>query len=266
MDTRDALVAELWECGTIGIIENPDTVQAFFDTDADISHIASQLPYPVLQVQHEIDLITPSTLPQNRDPIYVGQRFFIVSSWMNHPTPPDRRRLVIDANDAFGSGNHESTQLVIQALEKYLQSGATVFDVGCGSGILAAVALELGAGQVFACDTHIGSLVSARQQSGNSRLFAGSIDAVAHSVADVVIVNISARIIDLLAGELLRVTKPRGLVILAGFTNGRTPVEIYPEDILQLNSWVCWICRPEGIKVGRHRSHTTLQPFPEQWW
>lgn len=266
MDARDTLITELWEFGTIGIIENPDTVQAFFDTDANVSHIASQLPHPVLQVQHKTGSATPSALPQNDDPVYVGQHFFIVSSWMDHPTPLGRRRLVIDANDAFGSGNHESTQLVIQALEKYLQPGVTVVDVGCGSGILSAVAQDLGAGQVFACDTHVGSLGSARRHSGNSCLFAGSIDAITHSVADVVVVNISARMIDLLAVEIRRITKPGGLIILAGFTNDRTPAEIEPEDVLLLNNWGCWICRPESIKVDGRRPQIALQPFSEQWW
>ncbi len=266
MDTRDALVADLWAYGTTGIIENWDTVQAFFNDDAEISHIVSQLPYPVLQMQHEADLATPSALPQNNDPIYAGQHFFIVSSWMDQPTPLGRRRLTIDANNAFGSGNHESTQLVIQALERCLQPGVTVLDIGCGSGILSAVAQELGAGQVFACDTHIGALGSARRHSESSHFFAGSIDSITHSLADVAIVNISARIIDLLADELRRVSKPGGLIVLAGFTNDHTPTKISPEKVFQLNDWVCWLCWPEIINRSTHQPQAALQPFPEQWW
>jgi ribosomal protein L11 methyltransferase len=268
INTRDALIAELWEYGTVGIIEDSHTVRAFFKSDFTLSQIVNQLSCPVLELRQETDLVAAETsdVYQNDDPIYAGRHFFIVSSWMNHPTPPDRYRLTIDANDAFGSGRHESTQLAITALEEHLSPNAIVLDVGCGSGILAAVAQKLGAGQTFACDTHMGALDSARKHSPDSHFFAGSVDALAPSVADVVIVNIGAAVIDLLADELYRITKPTGLLILTGFTNDRAPAKIHPEKVFQLNDWLCWLCRPKNVELSQNRPQATLQPFPAQWW
>ncbi|MBV9222853.1 MAG: 50S ribosomal protein L11 methyltransferase [Acidobacteriaceae bacterium] len=265
-NTREALITELWEHGTTGIIENSGTVQAFFESDSQLAQIASQLSYPVLEVNAEDDLARTLDLPSHRDPIYAGQRFFIVSSRINDPTPPGRTRLVIDAADAFGSGSHESTQLVIQALEDHLPANSIVLDVGCGSGILSAVAQELGASQVFACDTHLGVFHSARKHSPNSYFFAGSIDALTPSIADVIMINIGASVIDLLTDELYRVAKPGSLLILAGFTSDRIPARIHPEQVLQLNDWLCWLCHPQNIDRNQHPPLRTLQPFPAQWW
>ncbi len=264
INNREALIAELWEYGTAGIIENLDTVRAFFENDGSLLQMLNQLSCPVLEVTDETNQASLSGFFPNHDPIYAGQRFFIVSSAMNDPAPPDRKRLVIDANDAFGSGSHESTQLVIQALEKRLPPNAIVLDVGCGSGILSVVAQELGAARVFACDIHTGAVHSARKHSVKSHFFVGSIDALAPAVADVVIVNISANTIDLLTHELHRIIRSAGLLILAGFTIDRIPVKIHPDTIFQLNDWLCWLCRPEDIfSVG---PQANLQPFPAQWW
>lgn len=261
---RETLITKLWECGTTGILENSNTVQAFFEDDLAISQIASQLNYSVLEVKQETALANALYAPPDRDPVYAGRHFFIVSSDMPHLAPPDRKRLVIDAHNSFGSGSHESTQLVIQVLEEYPPVNATILDVGCGSGILSVVAQQLGASQAFACDTHLDALSSARMNSPDSYLFMGSIDALAPAFTDVVIVNISANAIDRLADELYRVVKPTGLLILAGFTTDRIPARVRPEKIFHLNDWLCWLCHPEGIE--RRQTQEALQPFPEQWW
>ena len=53
---------------------------------------------------------------------------------------------------AFGTGTHETTRMCIQSLEKYVQKDSTVFDVGCGSGILAIAAAKLGAKKAVGVD------------------------------------------------------------------------------------------------------------------
>ncbi|MCL1844301.1 MAG: 50S ribosomal protein L11 methyltransferase [Defluviitaleaceae bacterium] len=67
----------------------------------------------------------------------------------------------IDPGSAFGTGQHQSTQLCIAALQEYVQAGDAVLDIGCGSGILSIIALLLGARDVFACDIDPAAAIAA---------------------------------------------------------------------------------------------------------
>jgi ribosomal protein L11 methyltransferase len=99
----------------------------------------------------------------------------------------------------------------MEALEDYLQPGMNVLDVGTGSGILAKAAKLLGAGNVTACDIDPVAVEIAGQG------FVGSVDAVAAGAVDVVMANISPEAIAALAGDLLRVRKPGGVLLASGF-------------------------------------------------
>ena len=86
-------------------------------------------------------------------PFPVGTKWWIDPDSRNAaPTPSDRRRLVVEPSFAFGSGSHESTQLLLEELEDLPVQGATVLDVGTGSGILALAADALGAQRVIGTD------------------------------------------------------------------------------------------------------------------
>jgi ribosomal protein L11 methyltransferase len=87
----------------------------------------------------------------------------------------------------------------------------SLLDVGTGSGILAKAAKLLGAGKVTACDTDPVAVEIAGQG------FVGSVDAVAAGAVDLVIANISPEAIMALAGDLLRVRKPGGVLLASGF-------------------------------------------------
>jgi ribosomal protein L11 methyltransferase len=202
---------------------------------------------------------------QHWDPIIVGDRFYIAPPWVSAETPPGRLRLEIDASTAFGTGRHESTQLCLQALEKHMKHGDTVLDLGCGSGILVAAAELLGAGQTIGCDISFDSLTVA-QLHVRAPLFAGSAEAVCEALADVTLVNISVRVVDRLAPELKRVTKPGGLVVLAGFVRQEQPKRFRFEELLELGDWQCWICRPQDIDASGLGEAAAPGPDDEQWW
>lgn len=85
-------------------------------------------------------------------PIKTGKKIVIVPVWEEYNPAPGETVVLMDPGMAFGTGTHETTRLCAALLEKYMKSGDTMLDVGCGSGILAICAAKLGAAQCFACD------------------------------------------------------------------------------------------------------------------
>lgn len=240
--SQDSLVAKLWEQGTTGIIEEAGGMRAFFNENADLSDLFEQHRNSIIEVRTEQSVDWQQVSREGWDPILVGQRFFVAPPWVDEPTPAGRMRLVFDSIQAFGTGRHESTQLAIEALERYLEPGQTVVDVGCGTGILSVAAEMLGADHVFACDVDPCAAAEA-QQRVPSRVFVGSAEAIKSSVADVVLANIICSVIERIGDELRRLAKPGGVLILGGFIAGELPSGFEPDDVLRRGDWICWIVR-----------------------
>ena len=78
-------------------------------------------------------------------PIRIGRRILIRPSWEPVEISPDTIEFILDPKQAFGTGHHATTHLLIEWLQDRVQGGERVLDVGTGSGILAMVALRLGA-------------------------------------------------------------------------------------------------------------------------
>ena len=209
-EDRDLLIAELWEQGSAGIVElNPQTVRSFFEDGANRSALRKLFPGARQREEEARDWVQSS-----RDllqPMEVGRSFFLVPEWRDDAAPEGRFRIIVNPGMAFGTGVHETTRLCMEALEDYLRPGMSVLDVGTGSGILAKAAKLLGAGKVTACDTDPVAVEIAGEG------FVGSVDAVAAGAVDLVMANISPEAIVVLAGDLLRVRKPGGVLLASGF-------------------------------------------------
>ena len=131
---------------------------------------------------------------------------------------------------SFGTGKHESTQLVIRQLQKYLQEGDQVLDVGCGSGILSIVALKLGAQHVVGTDIDEDCIASSYDNFAVNHLdkslgdfYVGNLiddealqDKVGKEKYDVVVANILADIIIPMAPALAASMKPGAKLITSG--------------------------------------------------
>lgn len=156
-------------------------------------------------------------------PFAVGDRWWIDP----HPdapcrAPDGRWRLVIEPRAAFGSGSHESTRLMLMALEETEVDGTDVVDVGTGSGILALAAESLGARRVVALDIDETSIWVARQiraqqeWSSSVRFVLGPVASIGGAQFQVVLCNMIFSNFRPLLDEMSRVLAADGLMILAG--------------------------------------------------
>jgi ribosomal protein L11 methyltransferase len=208
-DDRELLIADLWDHHSAGIVELSNSrVRAFFEDNEDRSELLQLFPGATVRIEEDRDWVQSA-----RDllqPTEVGTRFFLAPEWRDDPTPAGRLRIVVNPGMAFGTGVHETTRLCLEALEEFVKPGASVLDVGTGSGILAQAATLLGAGKVFACDTDPVALEIAK--SG----FVGSVDAVASTSVDLVVANISPETIVRIAPDLVRVLRPGGVLLATG--------------------------------------------------
>jgi ribosomal protein L11 methyltransferase len=204
---QDELVAQLWEAGTLGLIEGDGCIEAFFDDAAAACRFGEPQEAPARDWVQATEEAWP--------PILVGEKFFVAAPWRTEPTPPGRFRLEINPGMQCGTGQHPCTQLCLAAMERVIRPGDRVLDVGSGSGILSRAARMLGASVVIACDIDADA---ADAVADVAPFFLGSVDAVRAGAFDVVVANISEVVIGDLKPEFERVAGRR---ILSGFQDNR---------------------------------------------
>jgi ribosomal protein L11 methyltransferase len=228
-ETKDLLIAELWEHGSTGVVEEDlpggaCLLRAFFEDEADADALVSRFPSRI-EKHAPRDWVEFSRA--NWAPLAVGARFYLVPDWRSDPTPAGRFRIEINPGLAFGTGYHEATQLCLEALEEFLLPHMTVVDIGAGAGILSIAAALLGARGVAACDVDPAAVEVAaanlRRAGLGVLLFTGSADAIRSGYADLVVANISAQASIELAPELLRCIAPGGRCIASGIESPEAP-------------------------------------------
>jgi ribosomal protein L11 methyltransferase len=220
-EQAEGLSAELWSQGAHGIQEDPlpggrCRLRAWFDhPEGLLSAFAEH--QPELKQEPEVDWEAVSR--QAWQPFEVGERLYLAPEWDESCAPAGRVRLTIHPGLALGTGAHAATQLCLEAMERHLQPGDRLLDVGTGSGILLAGAHALGTQFAAGSDIDVDSVQIARENLARdavpTRLFAGSVRALRDASFDAVVANINAATHRALAGEYARVA--RRLLILSGF-------------------------------------------------
>lgn len=150
-------------------------------------------------------------------PIRISLRLWIVPSW--HAAPDKRAvNIVLDPGLAFGTGNHPTTRLCLRWLERVIRGGESVIDYGCGSGVLAIAALKLGASSAAGVDIDEQALLAAHRNAMQNQVdasFYRAAEAI-RQPAQIVVANILAHPLIVLAPLLARLNAPHGRLALAG--------------------------------------------------
>lgn len=155
-------------------------------------------------------------------PIKVSEHIVIKPTWEKYQAAVDDIVIELDPGMAFGTGTHHTTTLCIQELEKTIQPGTTVFDVGTGSGILAVIAAKLGAGQVYAVDIDSVAVRVAKENIELNKVqdtvtaAQGDLLTGVSGQADLIVANIIADIIIKLLPDVLLKLKPGGVFLGSG--------------------------------------------------
>jgi ribosomal protein L11 methyltransferase len=151
----------------------------------------------------------------------ISDEFFVIPSWENTACPDDRLPIRIDPGQAFGTGTHETTQMTMEALARWIEPSHSVLDVGTGSGILAIASRLLGAKVIFACDNdpvaaQVAQANIERNLQDHVHTFCGSIDSVQNGSMGLILGNLTAEVITNLLPEFHRVLALQGMAILSG--------------------------------------------------
>lgn len=199
-------------------------VKALFAHDADpyaavsraraIAGVPHAIPFEVQRIEDR-DWVRASQ--REFAPLRITSRLWVVPSW-HAPPDPAAVNVVLDPGLAFGTGTHASTRLCLRWLDAHVRGGETVLDFGCGSGILAIAALKLGAARARGVDIDPQALLAARDNAVQNQVgtrFAAAAEA-GDEPADLVVANILAHPLIVLAPLLARLTAPGGRIALSG--------------------------------------------------
>jgi ribosomal protein L11 methyltransferase len=190
-------------------------------------------------------------------PTRIGERLWIVPSWAAPPRP-DAINIRLDPGVAFGTGTHPTTRLCLKWLLQHPPRDARVLDYGCGSGVLAIAAAKLGACDVVGTDIDEQALIAARANSDRNSVAARytAPEAVPAGTFDVVLANILANPLRLLASMLLARVGSGGALVLSGILQRQADdlIATYAQTdpALRLAVWAAdegWVCIA-GIRDG----------------
>ena len=199
-------------------------------------------------------------------PLKIGS-VVVVPEWEDYSAEVGETILKIDPGSAFGTGQHQTTQLCMLALQEWLKPGDKLLDVGCGSGILSVLGLLLGAEVVYACDIDPAGAMAATRRNGAlnpidmSRMTISSGDIlsdeklcneISRTQYDVVVANIVADVVSELAPVVNKFMKSGGIFIASGIISERL------EDVLaafssgglsviwerEMEGWHCVVGKP----------------------
>lgn len=209
----------------------------------EVAEVIGSLALPEYQLAQVMEQDWVRLTQAQFEPIRISSRLWVVPSW-HEPPDPAAISLRLDPGLAFGTGSHPTTRLCLTWLDQFLQPGDSVLDYGCGSGILAIAALKLGADRVTGMDIDPNAITASLDNALNNfcdpdrLLFTTALPPLVEddrasaewAPVTVVVANILANPLIMLAPVLMKALQPGGRIVLSGI------LETQADEVLQVYS------------------------------
>ena len=188
------------------------------------------------------------------DVTHVTEKIAVVPDWIEY-SPKDGEVIIkLEPGCAFGTGTHQTTQLCMKALEKYMKVNDRVADIGMGSGILSVLAKKLGASYVYGCDNDETVIDVAKENAKKNNVECffelGTADKVDDKF-DFVCANILHFVLAEIMGDLKNIMKPGAIMSLSGILEEKKQmvIDAYEKEGLTLieeikqDQWTSFVVR-----------------------
>jgi len=264
---RDSIYGEIYELNPDEYLSEGVMVRAYYPELKVTEEMLQNLTKDIQKLQtFQIDIgkakVTTSEIDEESwatawkkyyKPLQITNHLTVVPNWEDYEQQNEEERLIwMDPGMAFGTGTHPTTKLTLQALEKYLQKGDEVIDVGCGSGILSIGAALLGARHVRAFDLDNLAIKSTNENVQlnqlEDKIIAEQNDLLKNvsGPTDLIVSNILAEIIVQFVAEARKTLKINGMFITSGIIKQKQ--ELVREtllsndfEILEVNEQDDWV-------------------------
>ena len=262
----DLLSGIIWDFDITGLLEDDNHISVFTseksrDTEIQFNEAMTKLKNDKViesfKIEKEIleDQNWNKLWEKSRDIIRVSERIIIKPTFKNYSAKNNEIVLTIDPKMSFGTGEHQTTRLVLRLLEKYVKKSIKVLDVGSGTGILSIASVKLGAGRAVAIDLDETCLENCKENcilnevETKVDVLTGEINDVKENYFDLILANIEKKVLLDIAEKIKSKLKQNGIIILSGLLQSdRSEIEkkyhsigFKTNQIEQMDEWIATV-------------------------
>ncbi len=263
----EQIIGFLIELGAEGAVENEEEVQAYFSNEPFLEKILKETEIFLQDVTGREFSIEIKTVKNENwmeswkkyyRPIQLTNDLLILPSWYNDKEYCSKYIIKLDPGMAFGAGSHETTQISLLLLEKYLQPSSSVLDIGSGTGILSIFAAYKSNGKITSveidkdAEEYLRKNISLNNVQDKIEIIISDIkDYSKDNPADLIILNIEERILRMIFPYVLRYLKNSGIIIITGiletdfkkFSKSLESWNLRIVETMSRGEWIGCVCR-----------------------
>ncbi|WP_078577118.1 50S ribosomal protein L11 methyltransferase [Salipaludibacillus agaradhaerens] len=270
---RESVFGEVYELSSDDYPEEGVMLKAYLPVNSFLGEAVEEIKEAINQLLlYDIDLghnkVTLSEVNEEEwstawkkyyKPVKVSDHITITPTWEDYQPVGDEEVVIeLDPGMAFGTGTHPTTVLCIQALERHLYDGASVVDVGTGTGVLSIAAAKLGAAKVHALDLDEVAVKSAKLNVKLNKVQEmvdvtqdNLLDNQALQTPDLIVANILAEVIVNMTDEAFQSLKTGGILITSGIIqtkrdmvkNALKSAGFVIKEITEMEDWLAFVAK-----------------------